>query len=412
MVYVLVTMMLTIMMSSDKFISLIVHANSIQMNLLKVCRFDSIEVTVHSSIQYPILHLHQVHNVSLFGSRSLVYETPLLLEYHSHQHVGLLENSDKQVFVESVSIHPTSFTINLSEDTTMPVIDSIQEFKYYFHSFPVIDLPNGTLFTTSWLSTRILEVEVGEISFLSEAQKNVSLRVVNSSCEDCFRKIINMRNLEEGIFEATLWDDTTMRSLTVVPTIYEVQSCDDELVVSPSPASDVLLPPHSHHQERVSHRYRLRGPLAVDGKEGIQISSTSLPSMAQDQYSISMWVRLIEPPTGKYRTLFYKGDEVSGQRTPSIWLLPDSNRMTIRASTLLDNDVGAESTIDIPLNEWTHLTFTFENLSRLANTGSGYLYEITTYINTTRDVSLKFEVWTKLMNLVHIFTSVNRTKLC
>lgn len=56
-------------------------------------------------------------------------------------------------------------------------------------------------------------------------------------------------------------------------------------------------------------------------------------------WSLGMWVLLLEGPTGQHRTLFYKG-EGQGDRTPSAWLLPASNRLTLRASVEGSPDLG------------------------------------------------------------------------
>ncbi len=50
----------------------------------------------------------------------------------------------------------------------------------------------------------------------------------------------------------------------------------------------------------------------------------------------------MEGPTGLYRSIMYKGipDKDALQRTPSAWLLPDSNRITIRVSTVDNPDEG------------------------------------------------------------------------
>jgi len=56
-------------------------------------------------------------------------------------------------------------------------------------------------------------------------------------------------------------------------------------------------------------------------------------------WSLGFWLFLMEGPTGNFRTLFYKGDDKQA-RTPSAWLLPDSNKMTIRASGTDYADLG------------------------------------------------------------------------
>lgn len=56
---------------------------------------------------------------------------------------------------------------------------------------------------------------------------------------------------------------------------------------------------------------------------------------------MSMWVKILEDPTGSHRTIFYKGKTDGGEeRTPSAWLLPDQNRVAIRVSTRSAPDKG------------------------------------------------------------------------
>jgi hypothetical protein len=53
-----------------------------------------------------------------------------------------------------------------------------------------------------------------------------------------------------------------------------------------------------------------------------------------------MWIRLLESPTNSFRTLFFKGSAEFMQRTPSAWLLPESNHVTLRLSTNDSVDSG------------------------------------------------------------------------
>lgn len=73
---------------------------------------------------------------------------------------------------------------------------------------------------------------------------------------------------------------------------------------------------------------------------------------------------MTEEPTGSFRTLFFKGDATSSSgRTPSVWLLPNKQRCTIRATTDSDPDAMVENFIDIPLFQWKLFTFNFKNTS-------------------------------------------------
>ena len=66
------------------------------------------------------------------------------------------------------------------------------------------------------------------------------------------------------------------------------------------------------------------------------------PPQATGSWTLSMWVRVLNPPDGTMRTLFYKGayDGSRPNRSPSAWLLPDCNRLTLRVSTSESDDVG------------------------------------------------------------------------
>lgn len=75
--------------------------------------------------------------------------------------------------------------------------------------------------------------------------------------------------------------------------------------------------------------------------------------------------RLTGDSAMSHRALFYKGDSTASTgRTPSVWLLPDRNRMTIRVSTEMDADLAVESLIDIPSFRWTLISFVFSNTSK------------------------------------------------
>ena len=88
---------------------------------------------------------------------------------------------------------------------------------------------------------------------------------------------------------------------------------------------------------------KVRGPLALSGKKGLRISSSSLPSAAGGNWAISFWIQIMQSANGKFRSLFYKGDGHSGDRTPSAWLRPDVNGVSARVTSNRSTDVGADS---------------------------------------------------------------------
>jgi len=129
----------------------------------------------------------------------------------------------------------------------------------------------------------------------------------------------------------------------------------------------------------------------------------------------------------------YKGDANGNSRTPSIWLHPDSNRLSIRVSTVDTPDIGADSIQTLPMNDWVFVTVVFMNYTAASmdtsisdehagveaernetedllhgiqvqypsarrrrtrhapsDSGSGYQYSISLYINGHLDISMKF----------------------
>ena len=108
---------------------------------------------------------------------------------------------------------------------------------------------------------------------------------------------------------------------------------------------------------------RFNGLLALSGKKGITMTSKSLPASYGSSWAISFWIRLLEAPTGHFRTLFYKGDAngAGPGRTPSAWLLQQNNHITLRVSTETDADTKLDSSNKINAQEWNFLSFIFEN---------------------------------------------------
>lgn len=83
-----------------------------------------------------------------------------------------------------------------------------------------------------------------------------------------------------------------------------------------------------------------------------------------------MWLYLLPDADDRdnYRSLFFTGWGNDSHRTPSVWLLPKehetTNRMTMRVSTSDQPDIGADNNVEIVDGRWTHLTFTFLNVSQ------------------------------------------------
>ncbi len=86
----------------------------------------------------------------------------------------------------------------------------------------------------------------------------------------------------------------------------------------------------------------------------------------RDEWTLSMWLFLAETTYSQHRTLFYKGDSNSSRgRTPSVWLLPDSKKMVLQASSEENLAISTNNIVDVQKMTWQLLTFVFTNYSAL-----------------------------------------------
>jgi len=106
----------------------------------------------------------------------------------------------------------------------------------------------------------------------------------------------------------------------------------------------------------------LDGVLAVDGTYALVVSNDQLPSLApiSSTFTIAMSLFLHDDlnvaSIDAHRGIFWKGG-ASGDRTPSAWLIPHSNRVTYRVSTSSAEEVWGTSAAALPTRRWVHLAF-------------------------------------------------------
>lgn len=71
-------------------------------------------------------------------------------------------------------------------------------------------------------------------------------------------------------------------------------------------------------------------------------------------------------------------------RTPSAWLCPHSNRITLRVTSNTEPDIGIDSVAALRAREWTHVAFSFDNVTDEA-------FSATIFVNGIVDVSVTFQ---------------------
>ncbi|KAH8081000.1 hypothetical protein JL720_8895 [Aureococcus anophagefferens] len=173
-----------------------------------------------------------------------------------------------------------------------------------------------------------------------------------------------------------------------------VEACADAVVVDVdrAAAAEALAPP----APPLAPWWDARGVFATAGDNALKIPAEELPLLGRGDFSLAFWIYVAEEPSGAHRGVFFKGDvgRLGGARTPSAWLLPDSNRLALRVSTHAGgDDVGADTELPLPTYAWTHVVFSFANRTanpepradgRLARFVFGF------YVDGRRDSTLDF----------------------
>ena len=99
--------------------------------------------------------------------------------------------------------------------------------------------------------------------------------------------------------------------------------------------------------------HRIKGVTPTKNmKDILRVKNDLAPSMGTGKWSLTFWLRLLTPPTGAFRSLFFKGAIVNGSatRTPSCWLL----RCVCRVSTQMILAQTAESKYPCTSGRYSH----------------------------------------------------------
>ncbi|MEM6800356.1 MAG: LamG-like jellyroll fold domain-containing protein [Bacteroidota bacterium] len=73
-------------------------------------------------------------------------------------------------------------------------------------------------------------------------------------------------------------------------------------------------------------------------------------------FSVSFWMNLKEGHTGAWRSLIHKGT-TSAERTFAMWMRPADNKIHFRISTTASGNEGGDSQSEIPVDQWTHISY-------------------------------------------------------
>lgn len=132
---------------------------------------------------------------------------------------------------------------------------------------------------------------------------------------------------------------------------------------------------------------------------GPSITSLAVPysiaeSLHAREWSLSFWILCLDHPDGNFRTLFFKGNGNTNERTTSAWLNQHNNRIILRLSTANSNDEGVETNTEVVVGQWTHVAVTIQPV----NTDHSTIYFAYIYMNGKLDVQSKIHASIKYNN--------------
>ncbi|CAM9421785.1 unnamed protein product [Choristocarpus tenellus] len=217
---------------------------------------------------------------------------------------------------------------------------------------------------------------------------------------------VALRFLTPGRYTARLFIGDVM--VAMLQNVVEVISCEEEVIAESGDSVNALLLQVTDKQifpgvEVLDPFFTVKGVLALPGLKWFKIPHSVFPLHSQSpssdvgrvsgsstwqgqhSWTMSFWLNLQEDSTGSFRALLFKGHHVQGEnRTPSAYLHPFSNRLSVRVTSSVDPDIGVDSSKVLPIQEWTHLAFVFDNSTQGA-------FSLALYVNGKLDVSAMFQ---------------------
>lgn len=351
--------------------------------------------SVRISVRNEVVYLNHVVTVTVEATVS-----QLILQVQHQQGSVVLESqvldltplhcSSSTLRSVTPQVSAPALVLEFTGDTFMPAIETIEDFTALFDCSPALPCHASFL----WLSTRVLEVQLLDQDCLTAAlHSHTSIRVrgaLDHSAPCTYSATATVQFSAHGRYTVQMLTFDAAReipdaavNLTVLESIHSV---------APNPPNPTAAP---------KSVWRVQGPLALSGADTVKLCLESVLPPPRTSFTVSLWLLLLGSPTGTHRTLFHKGS-TRGDRTPSVWLLPDSNRLLLRASTTGSMDAGAESLVPIPLNQWTHLAIAFSAIppphasTSVVNQdgydgSGGYKCEMSLYVNGSLDIAIQFQ---------------------
>ena len=118
----------------------------------------------------------------------------------------------------------------------------------------------------------------------------------------------------------------------------------------PAPAAEVKSP--------VWTPGKVGGALQCDGDNSmVTLEDPTLePGKANADFTVAFWFCLKADKNNNWRVIMHKG-ATNDERTPAMWMPPDSNRVHFRISTFASTNEGSDSNTELRVGDWTYITY-------------------------------------------------------
>ena len=208
------------------------------------------------------------------------------------------------------------------------------------------------------------------------------------------------KTFELGVYDVHIVDLETMKIVkNVAYKMFQIMPCDDVLFLpsfqgysitphfNPSLIHSIIQGNAMNNTLLPSILYRVKGIVAT----GPLVTSQTIPysiseSLRTHEWGLSFWVLSLDRPNGDFRTLFFKGNSHTNERTPSAWLNQHNNKIIFRLSTMNSNDEGFQTNAEVVIGEWTHIAFTFQKVSE----SNSSAHTVCIYMNGQLEMAYKF----------------------
>jgi hypothetical protein len=339
-----------------------------QLSKRNVCRssssLDSIEISLRSSLNSEITKLGlKEYNLRLYPSGSKDKDTYLTS-------IEIDQVKDMNVPFDSVELNDESIVFYESNVNTTNFLEHI-----YMHPHlpeTCIQYLNTSYDSTSKTTTLYFQ----DPSCVATLRENQQIWIPRSKLK------WTIRIDQSGSFQVRMCNN---RDQCLAPSdMFSVTDCSvsadakAQSFVQAKSSTDLVVDYSQQNQQDLFH---LDPVLGFDGIHAHIIPNSAIDTSSSSTTTIGMWLFLAETKTDTFRSLLYKGDEMNGvQRTPSVWLVPNSTRLALKVSTRTHPDVGGESKQGIPPLKWTHVAFIFTNYTTS--------FEMSIYIDGIEDTTL------------------------